>query len=698
IVIRIGDLNDHRPEFEEPVYEGTVLENTPVGTRVMQVTAVDGDIDLDRNGNMIYRIWSSIHPSSQDLFRITSDGVIYTQGNLDREVQKEHIFIIEVDDQGSPSSLQSYCRVVITIGDVNEHPPRFTASRYSGHVTVGVADESVGPDDMASTSIVTVRASDQDMGENARILYFIGNDDGRWRINSATGEVFSARRLTADSSQPALLTVQASDIGNPALSSSQNAQVIINILQTDEAPPKFSKPHYNSILYTPTGNGAIVSQEVSAHYTDSSVQHNITYSITGGNIGSAFSINPKTGVVTVNRTITTLGNLDFEQRTNYRLQVRARDAASRAYSDVQVLIQVVDINDNDPIFIQTSYTKSLPENTRVGTEVVKVHAVDLDSGSFGAISYSIIQSPTSDGGQFLIDFDTGVIWTASNLDAETQQIMEFVVRATDGGSPAKYSDVTVTLSVEDVNDNPPEFEKVNYEFYISAEASYQSFIGKVTAIDPDSSETNLVYSIRQSENARGKFVSLSHMGVSIILKPLDREEQGHYDLTIIATDGLHSATSVVSVEIGDINDNTPKCSQLWYEGRVSEDAPTHTLLLRVVSTDADISEAGRISYQLSGTGSNQFNLDPRTENKTYCTISILHLIYCILCKWDTGTLINLAIINFYNNIIIIMTSQAIDDGAERMSSTATLHLQILDVNDNPPIFDQNQYVNICVKQ
>uniref|UniRef100_H2ZGK9 Uncharacterized protein n=1 Tax=Ciona savignyi TaxID=51511 RepID=H2ZGK9_CIOSA len=1205
IVIRIGDLNDHRPEFEEPVYEGTVLENTPVGTRVMQVTAVDGDIDLDRNGNMIYRIWSSIHPSSQDLFRITSDGVIYTQGNLDREVQKEHIFIIEVDDQGSPSSLQSYCRVVITIGDVNEHPPRFTASRYSGHVTVGVADESVGPDDMASTSIVTVRASDQDMGENARIVYsilsgkFERNDDGRWRINSATGEVFSARRLTADSSQPALLTVQASDsarsplhdtaevaitvqqdyasppkfeiehttvklaenlaigsyvatakasapsgvsydisivdddegtfsinphsgvvslagaldreatssymlivtsvstegtsasasitvdvqdvndnrpefeqlgytgsvsessgsspsssvvgmtgplivrasdgdsrdngriryliagisdeinsrfsvdqytgairtkagmnlfdyelvqhysfevqasdIGNPALSSSQNAQVIINILQTDEAPPKFSKPHYNSILYTPTGNGAIVSQEVSAHYTDSSVQHNITYSITGGNIGSAFSINPKTGVVTVNSatllqneyalrlqasdgkrksvsaltvslrsleselhfsrqryeaevmessteiapvvvvsvvgmvlednirfnilnptphfiigvtsgiiettgvavdreatpsyeilveaidvniqqsgsktprrgrcivhvtindcndndpqfvgipyyasvqidappqtavkqiravdldiglngevryslsgryselfsvhptsgnvtvkrtpadvlgsnnvnfnisvtatdmgtpsrigksllhlslvnratpvftqsfydaimvpedakahtvitssvqaaspdssdvyytieggdslqqfdidfvggTITTLGNLDFEQRTNYRLQVRARDAASRAYSDVQVLIQVVDINDNDPIFIQTSYTKSLPENTRVGTEVVKVHAVDLDSGSFGAISYSIIQSPTSDGGQFLIDFDTGVIWTASNLDAETQQIMEFVVRATDGGSPAKYSDVTVTLSVEDVNDNPPEFEKVNYEFYISAEASYQSFIGKVTAIDPDSSETNLVYSIRQSENAvmeinpQSGIISLNHNNIGNNVKRI----YGN----ISATDGLYttSADVVVHVSYDDTSPTPLIFHQPTFNFSIEENQPTGTSV-GFVSLFTRTSGKGDLIYSA--------DIDPSIP---------FHI------RENTGEIITLQsvdrealLLDAHAEAIITMNCRVTDEIGQ--VSHAVVNVKVLDVNDNPPVFTMSSYSAVLV--
>uniref|UniRef100_H2ZGL4 Cadherin domain-containing protein n=1 Tax=Ciona savignyi TaxID=51511 RepID=H2ZGL4_CIOSA len=936
IVIRIGDLNDHRPEFEEPVYEGTVLENTPVGTRVMQVTAVDGDIDLDRNGNMIYRIWSS-------------------------------------------------------------------------------------------------------------------NDDGRWRINSATGEVFSARRLTADSSQPALLTVQASDSARSPLH--DTAEVAITVQQDYASPPKFEIEHTTVKLAENLAIGRWVTK-VSAHYTDSSVQHNITYSITGGNIGSAFSINPKTG------TITTLGNLDFEQRTNYRLQVRARDAASRAYSDVQVLIQVVDINDNDPIFIQTSYTKSLPENTRVGTEVVKVHAVDLDSGSFGAISYSIIQSPTSDGGQFLIDFDTGVIWTASNLDAETQQIMEFVVRATDGGSPAKYSDVTVTLSVEDVNDNPPEFEKVKL-FYISAEASYQSFIGKVTAIDPDSSETNLVYSIRQSENAvmeinpQSGIISLNHnnignnvkriygnisatdglyttsadvvvhvsyddtsptplifhqptfnfsieenqpTGTSVgfvslftpsgkgdliysadidpsipfhirentgeiitlqsvdreallldahaeaiitmncrvtdeigeveqlngltavsiyltthaesvpvfdrkiweasipedrltsnvftgkismnnhidgdrwpvfnltvlafvkttpelvtsakvvvritdvddcvpkfvseyyeasvteelpggqdvirvhavdldrgnhdmtyrfefvvvlfscgstasnlftidsqtgqirTLKPLDHEKDQDFELNVLAENGAEDRTTVY-VKVIDINDSPPQFTKPQYSINIpeSEDAPTHTLLLRVVSTDADISEAGRISYQLSGTGSNQFNLDPRTgelltsspldreatsaywltaismdggdkqcSSKIHITIedvndnapifesaslrhstrentpvnSSLHRIVAFDPDQGLNGTISFQLRDDVNKQfsveprtgVLVLNKPldretvpsyqleiAIDDGAERMSSTATLHLQILDVNDNPPIFDQNQY-------
>uniref|UniRef100_H2ZGL2 Uncharacterized protein n=1 Tax=Ciona savignyi TaxID=51511 RepID=H2ZGL2_CIOSA len=1043
IVIRIGDLNDHRPEFEEPVYEGTVLENTPVGTRVMQVTAVDGDIDLDRNGNMIYRIWSSIHPSSQDLFRITSDGVIYTQGNLDREVQKEHIFIIEVDDQGSPSlsvarglsfdiiSPRFYCRVVITIGDVNEHPPRFTASRYSGHVTVGVADESVGPDDMASTSIVTgtsasasitvdvqdvndnrpefeqlgytgsvsessgsspsssvvgmtgpliVRASDGDSRDNGRIRYLIAgiSDEinSRFSVDQYTGAIRTKAGMNLfdyELVQHYSFEVQASDIGNPALSSSQNAQVIINILQTDEAPPKFSKPHYNSILYTPTGNGAIVSQEVSAHYTDSSVQHNITYSITGGNIGSAFSINPKTGVVTVNSatllqneyalrlqasdgkrksvsaltvslrsleselhfsrqryeaevmessteiapvvvvsvvgmvlednirfnilnptphfiigvtsgiiettgvavdreatpsyevqsidvniqqsgsktprrgrcivhvtindcndndpqfvgipyyasvqidappqtavkqiravdldiglngevryslsgryselfsvhptsgnvtvkrtpadvlgsnnqivkiisltgtpsrigksllhlslvnratpvftqsfydaimvpedakahtvitssvqaaspdssdvyytieggdslqqfdidfvggTITTLGNLDFEQRTNYRLQVRARDAASRAYSDVQVLIQVVDINDNDPIFIQTSYTKSLPENTRVGTEVVKVHAVDLDSGSFGAISYSIIQSPTSDGGQFLIDFDTGVIWTASNLDAETQQIMEFVVRATDGGSPAKYSDVTVTLSVEDVNDNPPEFEKVNYEFYISAEASYQSFIGKVTAIDPDSSETNLVYSIRQSENAvmeinpQSGIISLNHNNIGNNVKRI----YGN----ISATDGLYttSADVVVHVSYDDTSPTPLIFHQPTFNFSIEENQPTGTSVGFIRA-----SGKGDLIYSA--------DIDPSIP---------FHI------RENTGEIITLQsvdrealLLDAHAEAIITMNCRVTDEIGQ--VSHAVVNVKVLDVNDNPPVFTMSSYSAVLV--
>lgn len=196
---------------------------------------------------------------------------------------------------------------------------------------------------------------------------------------------------------------------------------------------------------------------------------------------------PKTGVFYA------VEDLDFETTPKYLLTLRATDAVSGIYSDVQVIIDVEDVNDNPPMFNQPSYNTSISEASPPGMSVLQVRATDRDTKATQYIQYHIVGNTTS---HFQIDANDGTIYVKQPLDHEVKKEHYFTVMATDGGHPLLNSTAHVWIGVADMNDNPPEFDQRHYKCTVNQEVKRGQFVAMVLASDPDESDqSRLKYTI-----------------------------------------------------------------------------------------------------------------------------------------------------------------------------------------------------------
>ncbi len=171
-----------------------------------------------------------------------------------------------------------------------------------------------------------------------------------------------------------------------------------------------------------------------------------------------FSINKTTGQILV------IGEIDFENERNYEIGIHAQDASGLA-STAKVIIDVTDVNDNQPRIILKSLNNPVPENSEPGTEVGIINVQDKDSGENRQIRCSVQQNVPFKLNPSVKNYFSLV--TTKALDREKESDYNITITATDGGSPPLSTFMTIHLFVSDVNDNPPVFEQQSYSAYIS---------------------------------------------------------------------------------------------------------------------------------------------------------------------------------------------------------------------------------------
>ena len=130
----------------------------------------------------------------------------------------------------------------------------------------------------------------------------------------------------------------------------------------------------------------------------------------------------------------------------------------------QVNIGIEDVNDNAPEFDSSTVRISVPENLELGIPLYAAQARDRDSGRNGIVRYRLTSAAggSSTGGLFAVDPRLGHITLVRHLDYETAQRHSLIVHATDTGEPPLSANLTVLVEVQDVNDNRPVFERVEY--------------------------------------------------------------------------------------------------------------------------------------------------------------------------------------------------------------------------------------------
>lgn len=294
-----------------------------------------------------------------------------------------------------------------------------------------------------------------------------------------------------------------------------------------------------------------------------------------------FSINQATGV------LSTKVKLDFEEKSSYTVQLSITDGTNR--DEASVLVEVLDINDNSPVFENHPTTVSVPEDHKVGDNVTSVTATDADAGFNGEVRYTLLGG----SGRFNVDQETGVITLADPLDRETQDTYNLVITAQDQGRPSRSTTTNLEISVTDINDNAPIFSKQLYETTVSEHAEVGTSVVDIMATDKDDGPNAVVtyHIVKQEPSSTSPVFSIeAESGRIILAEKLDYGKAKRYTLEVEGQDGgipVLNGSATVTVWVEDVNDKAPVFSKDQYDVSVYENLAGGTALVSLEVTDED---------------------------------------------------------------------------------------------------------------
>ncbi|XP_054639199.1 protocadherin-16-like [Dunckerocampus dactyliophorus] len=584
-------------------------------------------------------------------------GDVYLVQELDYEKGSKYTLHIEVSDFSRSFPSSHLVKLTINVQDSNDHSPQFTEDP----ITI-VIPENLHPD----SSIYTFQAVDQDgSGPNSELRYSIEHNwpdvDDLLKLDPISGILTLGQKLDHESTPSLYLVVRATD---QAADPSQRrwGSVTARVFVTDENDnaPVFSSPSAVSVMEDqPVG---FVILYVMARDADEGENGRVSYRIQAGNSAGRFSLNPNTGSLSI------LKALDREEHEVFNLTIVAEDHGIPALSTSQVLsVQVIDVNDESPVFQKAEFETHVLENQGPGTTVLTVVATDRDQGSNGHVTFGGV---TEEG--FVINPSTGVITTTKELDKELRDHYTLTVYARDGGLPPNFAKAVVRVQVQDVNDNAPVFAKPWYGLEVPEnQAPVELCFLKAT--DPDSGTGGeLEYRITAGD-PDGDFQLHASMGVLSTSRGLDREKRAGYTLEVVAADqGSPSLSTMVTVEVRvmDVNDNSPTFGRSSYTVDVSEDAAEGSQVLTVLATDADDDLNGKVLYFLSQEAHGAFTVDEHT-----------------------GSITTSAPLDRERQASYSFQVLAVDlSPASPRNASAQVTITITDVNDNTPVFIQDPLV------
>ncbi|XP_035872273.1 protocadherin-11 X-linked [Phyllostomus discolor] len=425
--VNVLDVNDNAPSIDiryivNPV-NGTVVlsENAPLYTKIALITVTDKD--AGNNGRVICFMDQNLPFRLRPVF--ANQYLLETNALLDFEAAKEYAINLMAVDAGQPPLNQS-SMLIIKVKDENDNAPVFTQR---------VITTSIPENNSPGSQVTKVTATDADSGRNGEISYVLGADaPPEFELDQRTGMLTAVTKLDREKQEKYHLTVLAKDNGVPPLTT--NATVIVRVLDQNDNVPVFSHEEYN--FYVPENlprHGTVGLINVSD--LDKGENSVVTLSIVG--VNKEFTIDPHTGVIRPNV------SFDREKQESYTFYVRARDGGRVPQSaTAKVTINVVDVNDNVPVFVAPSSNYSfhlvLP-STDPGTVVFTVRAVDNDTGINAQLLYTIVEGNAR--GLFVMNETTGDITMKNRAVRADRGLHRLVVKANDLGQPDALSNVIV---------------------------------------------------------------------------------------------------------------------------------------------------------------------------------------------------------------------------------------------------------------
>uniref|UniRef100_A0A8C6T7S0 Cadherin domain-containing protein n=1 Tax=Neogobius melanostomus TaxID=47308 RepID=A0A8C6T7S0_9GOBI len=410
----------------------------------------------------------------------------------------------------------------------------------------------------------------------------------------------------------------------------------------------------------------------------------VRYVLTGEGAGSLFKIDEKSGDIHATK------RLDREEKAYYILHAKAvnRQTNIALEGESEFIIKIHDINDNEPRFTKNPYYARVPEMSEIGASVIQVTATDADDATYGnsaKVVYSILEGQP----YFSVDAETGLIKTAlPGMDREVKEQYQVVIQAKDmaGQMGGLSGTTTVSITLSDVNDNPPRFTKALYEFRVRESLELGGTVGVLRAMDADIGENaEMEYRVIGSDGP-GMFEIVTNKsnqeGVIRLRKPLDFERKRQYSLRVQVENSLVSSRFLaagpftdeasVKVIVEDV-DEPPVFDRGNYVLEVKEDARRNTVIGSVSAADPD-DKRSPVRY----------SIDRRTDMDRIFDVHAGNGSLFTLKELDREE-------NAWHNITVIATEYNTPD----LVSRVPVYIRILDVNDNAPTFAANYETIVC---
>ena len=322
-----------------------------------------------------------------------------------------------------------------------------------------------------------MKAEDIDTGVNGQISYTIRNDPtGAFSI-ADRGIVTVSKVLDRNVQSNYSLKIVATDNGVPRLSSEAILNIIV--LGRNDMPPIFDQAEY---VFNVSENVKVASNIGRVIASTTAANAVITYAI-DEDVGRMFEID-QAGFIKV------IQPCDYEMKRMYSISISAylqHIPSMKATTNVR--IHVLDINDNKPVFSQSSVARRIEENMRIGAFVVQVVATDRDSNGNGQISYRL-KLIGDKSIPFNIDSQTGEVAVSGVIDREEKDFYKFKIVAEDQGNPRLSSEITVRINITDLNDNAPTLDPRNATIILQKDTSIGFKVASISIVDLDSPENS----------------------------------------------------------------------------------------------------------------------------------------------------------------------------------------------------------------
>ncbi|XP_061767767.1 protocadherin-15a isoform X1 [Nerophis ophidion] len=649
------------PEFTEPSKLNPLNVTPPI-------RAVDMDRNIqppsDRPG-VLYHILvghPATYPKYFSLNKSTAE--LRVLQPISRDLFQTFTLVIKAEqDNGHP--LPAYADLVIQILDENNQAPFFQFMTYQGYVSESAPVGTTISAGINLTSPLEIIALDNDIEETRDPMLKITQDDYQAIFSLTSAGIIRYLRLLKPVDRERQMTYTFTLVASDGVQQSGPVTVNILVIDANDNTPTFAQVSYNVDLFTDMQPGETVLQ-LSAEDADEGLNGLVTYEILAGAQGH-FVINNRTGRITVAPGVTLAVGRSFA------LTVKASDNAPeslRRSSITTVYIEVLPPNNQSPPrFPLVSYSLEVSEATRIGAILLNLQATDRENDP---ITYHILSGDSQN--LFNLSETIGLLILEKPLDRETTDRYRLVVTASDG-NPGGTSTTTVGVVVTDVNDNDPEFEDAAAPLNFTVqEEKANLFVGQVKATDPDAGANGQVH--YRIVNHPDLFV-ISANGSIYTRVPLDRELRSRYELVVEASDGAvdpRRTTLTLTVEVKDIDDNSPVFSQQAYAVSVPENSPVGTVILTLSAADADL--FSNITYRIKSESARRlFSLNAITGE------------LAVLQTLDFEDLAAMGMTGAFFTFLV----EAVDQGSTTPPGQATVTVRITDMNDFSPVFSQVLY-------
>lgn len=663
--IFVFESNDNPPIFSQESYTVTVSELFPINEVIATVTCTDADRSVGIfDGFTISSVAPEGTPSGT--FSIDDNsGNITLRQPLDYEFSQVYEISLLCHDAGRMGGmeLQDNATVVVMVTDINDNPPNVVTFFDDG---IRVSDGSP-----IGTNVLQFQCTDVDSIENANITYSIDTNDA-FEINDITGNVTVAAPLTLPDSftMDVIISLECSDQGMPPLT--DNLTIFIEIYKDDTTPPIINSSSISDGFVSISEGveiGSVILQVVATDPTSPG----LVYTIRNESVPAVFIIDSESGVVTVNQ------SLDREVIHTYTFEVVVTEVrvapGDPRLVEAEITVEILDINDNDPIFSANTYPVTLPEDIAIGGTVVIVMCSDLDIEM--NIEYEITDSFPNGTfpNTFAINGTDGEISLLTSLDYELSPVYMINVVCSDSGG--FQDNATVLITVTDVNDNSPEiitfFDDV---IQINDQSEVGFVIDQFQCTDADSNENgNITYSINPND-----FFLINEItgGISVAMSLVLADNTFYIDgnITVECTDQGNrplSNSSMISYQIYKDDSTLPLINAtLVSDGFVSirESAPIGTELARVTATDTTSPD---LTFSLVN---ESLPTGAFVINSTTAVITVAQRLDRE--RFDVHT------------FIVVVTEVRVAPGTPR-SDEIEFTVMIIDINDNPPAFSRDVY-------